>query len=135
MFMFTYNTAIRLHDTDAAGVIYFANQFRIAHEAFETYIESMRFDLGKLLRTADYLMPIVHAESEYKTPLVVGDKITVQLSLERIGKTSFVLLYRLIKEDGTEAGTVRISHVVIDRGSGQKRSIPDHLRNIIEALT
>ncbi len=133
--MFTYHTSIRLHDTDAAGVIYFANQFRIAHEAFETYMESMQFNIGKLLRTADYLIPIVHAESEYKLPLAVGDKVIVHLSSEHIGNTSFGLLYRLIKEDGTEAGTVRIVHVVIDKGSGQKKPIPNQIRKIIEQLS
>lgn len=132
--MFTYTTTIRLHDTDAAGVIYFANQLRIAHEAFETYMQSMQFDLGKLLRTAEYLMPIVHAESAYKTPLVLGDKVEIRLSLEHIGNTSFALLYRLIKKDGTEAGTVRILHVVVDKGSKQKRPIPDQIRSIIEGL-
>jgi acyl-CoA thioesterase FadM len=32
--MFTCNIHVRMSDTDAAGVIYFANQFRIAHGAF-----------------------------------------------------------------------------------------------------
>lgn len=32
--MFTYKTQIRLHDTDAAGILFFAQQFEIIHDAY-----------------------------------------------------------------------------------------------------
>jgi len=32
--MYSYTTNVRMGDTDAAGVIYFANQFRIADQVF-----------------------------------------------------------------------------------------------------
>ncbi len=132
--MFSHTTTIRLHDTDAAGVLYFAHQFRIAHEAFEAYLQSVQFDIGNLLRTADYRVPIVHAEADYRAPLSVGDRVMIQLAVERIGDTSFTLVYRLVKQDGTQAGVVRTVHVSVDKESGQKRLLPDLLRTIVEGL-
>ncbi len=41
--MFTYKTKISLHDTDAAGIIFFANQFKIVHDAYEDLLESFGF--------------------------------------------------------------------------------------------
>jgi hypothetical protein len=38
--MYTYQTTIRLHHTDAAGVVFFSNLFVIAHDAYESFLES-----------------------------------------------------------------------------------------------
>ena len=37
---FIYKTEIRLHDTDAAGPLFFANQFTIIHDAYEQLLET-----------------------------------------------------------------------------------------------
>ena len=41
--MFIYKTQIRLHDTDAAGILFFANQFSIIHDAYELLLEEFDF--------------------------------------------------------------------------------------------
>ena len=52
--MFTYQTKIKLHDTDAAGVIFFANQFKIIHDAYESLLEGIEFGFANLIRNKDF---------------------------------------------------------------------------------
>ena len=132
--MFERSYTIRMRDSDAAGLIYFAEQLRIAHETFEEYLESIGFGFGKLLNDTDYVFPIVHAESDYRAPLAVGDRLTIRLEVERIGETSFSLRYTLRRDDGADVGSVQTVHVATERSTRQKQPLPPYLRELLLAL-
>ncbi len=131
--MFVHLTSIRLHDTDAAGVLYFANQFRIAHEAYEAFMEQAGFGLGDVLKKGRIGLPIVRADGDYRAPLRVGDQLQLSLRLLRIGRTSFTLVCRIAKDNRT-AGHVTTTHVAVDRRTGRKTELPSALRKALASL-
>ncbi len=128
--MFKHQVTVRLHDTDAAGVLYFAHQFRIAHEAYEAFMAAAGFGLGDLLRAGATALPIVHAEADYRAPLRVGDELTVSLSVKRLGRTSFTLDYSLTRA-GRVVGRVTTAHVAIDGRTGRAKALPVRLRRMM----
>ena len=132
--MFTYKTKIRLHDTDAAGIIFFANQFKIIHDAYEEFLEELGLSIQTILKKTGYFQPIVHAESQYKAPLYVGDKIIITVKVGHVGKTSFLLEYS-IKRGKTLVGTAKTVHVTIDQKTSKKISLPPALRKALEKHT
>lgn len=129
--MFIHKTQVRLQDTDATGVLYFAQQFKMALEAFEEFLQARGFSWRQLL-SSDYLMPVVHAEGDYLAPVMVGDTLNICLEVVRVGDSSFTLGYTLHDVDRKiDVGKVQIVHVVVDR---QKRSavpIPPFFREIL----
>jgi len=132
--MYIHKTTLRLRDTDAAGVIYFANIFDLAHEAFEAFMESVGMDIGLILRSTHFDLPVVHAEADYKKPILPGDKLRIHLSNERLGDTSFTLLYRIYNSNDDIVAEVRIAHVVMDRIEGVKKAVTDELRLALNRL-
>mgnify|MGYP006312547609 CR=1 FL=1 len=131
--MYRLETSVRLHDTDAAGLLFFAHQLKIAHDAYESFLESAGLTFQTILTDRDYLLAIVHAESDYLQTLSVGQPLTVEVSAERIGNTSFTLAYA-IKRDGETVGKVRTVHVCIDRATREKRPLPEELRSALSRL-
>jgi 1,4-dihydroxy-2-naphthoyl-CoA hydrolase len=131
--MFIYHTQVRLKDTDATGVLYFSEQFRMALEAFEDFLKEQGFSLKKLLGSS-YLMPIVHAEGDYFAPLTVGDKLEISIKVIKLGTTSVTLefLFR-DPERKLDVGKVQIVHAVIDKVSRNPIPIPDFLRTILKS--
>jgi len=129
--MFTYKTKIRLHDTDAAGIIFFANQFKIIHDAYEDLLEKFGWSFQTMLHGTDYFLPIVHAESDYMAPVLVGDKIAISIKVGHIGKTSFSFEYSL-KRGITLVGTAKTVHVTINQKTRQKIPLPSALRRALE---
>ncbi len=129
--MFTYTTKIRLHDTDAAGVIFFANQLKIVHSAYEELLEECGWGFRTMLKGKNYFLPIVHAESDYKTPVFVGDKIVVSVKVGLIGRTSFSLEYAL-KRAKTLVGTAKTVHVTVRQKTLKKIPLPTALRRALE---
>ena len=131
--MYTYKTVIKLHDTDAAGILFFSHQFEIIHDAYESLLAKLGVGFPVLIPKKHYFLPIVHAESDYKAPLFVGDRITVQVELAHRGTTSFTFAYRLFK-DKKLVGTARTVHVTTDKKTKIKIPLPPDMRRAIGKL-
>lgn len=126
--MHMYQTTIKLHETDAAGVLFFANQLRIVHDAYEHLMGTIGFGLADIINSRDYRLPIVHSESDYKAPLMAGDRVTVETEIEHIGTTSFTFSYTLRGAEDAVAGTARTVHVAVDKKTLTKIPLPEDLR-------
>ena len=118
---------VKLADTDAAGVLFFANAFKLAHNAYESFMASIGLSLNRIIRSSDYLLPIVHAEADYKSPLRLGDRFSVSLK-SKVQTHSFVLTAYFKGAAGDIAAEVRTVHVSVSKGSGKKTPLSDELR-------
>ncbi len=132
--MHTYQTKIKLHDTDAAGILFFSNQLKIAHDAYESFFEDIGFSLAKIIHKEDFFLPIVHSETEYKSPLSVGDLIEVQTTVARVGTTSFTLAYKILNAVKDIVGAVKTVHVSIDKKTRKKIPLPSVLCSKLKEL-
>ena len=130
--MFSYHTSIHMHDTDAAGLLFFSNQFKLIHDAYEALFESLGLPFPQLLRNEEYFMPIVHAEADYKRPLFVGDRIRIDVDVGKIGNSSFALDYRLLNKDEELVGSARTVHVTVAKTTRRKVPLPQSLRDILK---
>lgn len=132
MTSFHQRLRIRLHDTDAAGILFFASQFHFMHDAYEDFLREIGLPMEALLAQGLFFVPIVHAEAQFHKSVSVGRELVISVSVERLGNTSYTLVYRLEDSDGGCVGTGRTVHVTVDRKSGRKRALPEDLR---QALT
>lgn len=125
--MFTTSKTIHLHDTDAAGRVYFAHVLRLAHEGYEAWMSALGFPLGELLANARYALPIVHAEADFSQPLRVGDEISLDVGVSRVGASSFTVVCQLRKGLKPAARVVTV-HVAVVPKTGKKVALPARLR-------
>ena len=130
--MFKAYNQVRMHDTDMAGILYFPRQFRFAHDALEDFVGSLGFTFDQVFRREKFVFVIVHAEADYLSPLLVGDKVEVHVKVERVGDTSFTIGYHIYKSDKTLAGTAKTVHVTLDSASRVKMPIPSSFRQLLE---
>ena len=121
--MYKYNTVIRLRDTDAAGVVFFAAYFEIAHDCYESFI-----DITNVINNDDFIITVVHADADYTLPLCAGDEITVQMTLAKTGRCSFTLEYELVRQDGTSAAKIRTVHATVSKKNSRPLKIPDAIK-------
>ena len=125
---YTHKTRVWLPDTDAAGILFFGNYFRLAHDAYEAFMESLGFDFGRIIRETDFRPLIAHAEASYKKPLSPGERVTIELTVVKLGETSFHLSYSLKNAAAEVAATVKTVHVATSKKDGRKVDLPDDLR-------
>ena len=87
-----------MHDIDMAGILYFPKQFRFVNDALEEMVESEGLSFNHMFSLEEFVFVIVHAEADYLSPLRVGDHLEIHVGIERIGNSSFTVLYQIFKE-------------------------------------
>jgi 1,4-dihydroxy-2-naphthoyl-CoA hydrolase len=123
---FSYTRTIRLADTDAAGVVFFARTLAICHEAYEEAIAAAGIDLRNLLGAADVIVPIAKSEAEYLRPLRVGDKVRISVAHEALSANAFAIRFEIVKLGPPEkvAARVRTEHVCTSLAKRERVAMP-----------
>ena len=132
MAVFKNKLAVRLQNTDAAGILFFANHIVLAHETYEKFMEQIECSFANILEKEPFLVLIVHTEADFSKPAAVGDRIDIEMQIMDIGSASFTLEYRLLASDGSEISRCKTVHVATDKTSGKKIPLPARLRSSLE---
>jgi len=125
--MFEQHAEVKLSHTDAAGLLFFAEHFKFAHSTYETFMKSIDCSLGRIIRDSDFLLPIVHAEADYKGGLCLGDEFDIFLKSE-VGDSSFVLSYSFKDSDGNVSAEIKTVHVSVNKETKKKIPLSEKLR-------
>jgi 1,4-dihydroxy-2-naphthoyl-CoA hydrolase len=132
--MFAFRTRVRLHHTDAAGLLFYGNIFMLAHDAYEEFLQTIDLSVADLLKS-EFILPIVHAEADYRKPIGVGKTLMVSVDVLSLGKTSFVLGYRFSDTEDTTIATAQTVHVSMSIETRKKIDLPEtlaaRLKNLI----
>lgn len=123
---FNYQRTVRFQDTDAAGVVYFANVLAICHEAYEESLAAAGIDRQVFFsNAAEVAMPIVHAQVDFFRPLVCGDRLNIHLIPQSLAVQEFELTYQVFLA-GTETLCSQAStrHVCIQPRTRTRQDLP-----------
>ncbi len=123
---FVYRRTVRFGDTDAAGVVYFANVLAICHEAYEAALAAVGIDLRTFFSGAEVALPIAHAAVDFFRPMVCGDRLEVHLTPKLVQESGFELAYEVFLEGRLERSVSQATtrHVCIDPATRSRRSLP-----------
>jgi 1,4-dihydroxy-2-naphthoyl-CoA hydrolase len=94
---FSYNRTVRFKDTDAAGVVYFANVLAMCHEACEESLAMSGIDLKVFFSNPAFAIPITHASVDFLRPLFCGDQLLVLLITKQRSADEFEIRYRILE--------------------------------------
>jgi 1,4-dihydroxy-2-naphthoyl-CoA hydrolase len=127
---FIYHRPIRFQDTDAAGVMYFANGLSICHEAYEASLTAAGIELKTFFSTSGQVaVPIAHGSINFFHPIVIGDRLEIHLSPKQLQPSEFEITYQLFLADSTQPPIIRAltRHVCIHTTTRQRQAMPEDL--------
>ncbi len=126
---FTYSRTVHFSDTDAAGVVFFANYLAICHEAYEESLSAGGIDLKTFFSDHGVVVPIAKSEAEFLRPLACGDKLSVGVRGTALSENSFEVRYEITRLGASAkcAARVRTEHVCIDSSTRARRALPGPL--------
>ena len=123
--MFNTTYKIAFSDTDPGGIVFFAEFFNIAHITYERFFETLDLDRNYFL-DEKFILPIVHSRADYISPVKFGDELKCEVTVGKIGDTSFELKYKLHNREKI-AAEILTKHVVVLKTEFKKTSIPPDL--------
>ncbi len=100
-----FHGRVAFHETDAAGIVHFAQFFLYAEEA-----ETQAMDaLGLFAADSPFLYPRVQAHAVYSRPLRFHEAYAARIGLVRIGRSSLHWRTDILGENGTCARVTCVS--------------------------
>lgn len=141
---FTIPVRIYYEDTDAGGVVYYANYLKYLERCRTEWLRSIGHEQGNLLRDDGIAFVVRSVNLEYLKPARLDDLLSVSLEVEKISRSQIFFRQHIRRgnprvTDGWEeliSGKIQIVCVSVDSGAGQMKvtSIPAPMRAQLEAI-
>jgi 4-hydroxybenzoyl-CoA thioesterase len=95
--VFEHPIEVRWGDCDPAAIMYFPRFFERFHDAMERWFaDALGVPYDALILGRRLGLPSVHAEADFRAPCRFGERMTVELRVPKLGRTSIELAYRVV---------------------------------------
>ncbi|WP_228720751.1 tol-pal system-associated acyl-CoA thioesterase [Nitrogeniibacter mangrovi] len=119
-------------DTDAAGVVYYANYWRFCERGRTEWLRERGFDQQILMDETGLAFVVRTVQGHYLRPARLDDTLTVVTAVDATRRAS--LEFSQYVDRGTERlFTATVSIACLDTRRGRPAPIPAHIRQSIEA--
>ena len=122
---FFYKLKVYYEDTDAGGIVYYANYLKFIERARTEALVSLGFNNKKIKDDLGALIVVKSCNMEYKKPAYLEDELSVRSFVKSITKTSFFMdQFISRKEDIIAEAKI---HLVFVNKDGKPMKIPGTL--------
>jgi len=130
--VFTRDKRVRFQHCDPAGIVFYPQYFVMIHELMEDWFtEALAEDYAALVRDKGIGMPAVKVEAEFLAPNPLGDVITFELTVAKLGASSVTL-----RVEGKARGKpcIRASAIIVHSSLNPLKAqpFPEALRTRME---
>ena len=126
---FKHKVKIYYEDTDAGGVVYYANYLKYLERARSEAIYSLGLTNTNLQKDHDTLIIVKSCNIEYKKPAKFEDELEIISSILSKTKTSFTML-QLIEKNEEIISEATVQLVTVNK-EGKPIKIPEILNNLL----
>ena len=128
---FRFPLRVYYEDTDAAGVVYYANYLRFMERARTEWLGSLGVDLAVLERAHGVVFVVSRMEIDYLSPARLGDRLEATLTLIELGRARMVAMQD-VRRGAAALARARVTLVCIDRANWRPARIPADLHGRLE---
>ena len=120
---FVHKVKVYYEDTDAGGVVYYANYLNFLERARTEVINSLGLSNKKIKKDYDALIIVKSCNIQYKKPAYLEDELNIRTFIKHITKTSFSMV-QIITRD-VQVITEALVHLVFVNNAGKPTKIPE----------
>ena len=86
---FELQVRVYYEDTDAQGVVYYANYFRFMERARTEWLEAMGVDHVTMMKEDNRILVVTEAHAKFIIPARLGDTLVVTAGLSQLSRATF----------------------------------------------
>lgn len=94
---YVFPVRVYFADTDAGGVMYYANYLRLAEAARAEMLRECGLSSSALRQECGILIVVKRVEIDYKRPACLDDSLRVVTTVQKMGGTSMQLLQQVFR--------------------------------------
>jgi acyl-CoA thioester hydrolase len=121
--VFTWTVRVYYEDTDAGGIVYYANYLKFFERARTEWLRNIDLHQQSLTETHGAMFVVKRAAVDYHAPAKLDDEITLTLSIEKLGRAS-VEFVQHAHRGTTLLASGRVQVACVDRAGVRPRAMP-----------
>jgi acyl-CoA thioester hydrolase len=129
-----YAFRVYYEDTDAGGVVYYANYLRFAERARTEALRALGIPHAELVEQFSLMFVVRRVEMDYLRPARLDDSLVVVTEVEKVGGATIQLRQTVAAEDGTELMVARVQLACVSPGEERPRRIPARWRAGLQTM-
>ena len=122
--VFTWNVRIYYEDTDAGGIVFYANYLKFFERARTEWLRAIDVGQAALLQKCGAMFVVKSARVDYHAPAKLDDVLELKLFIEKLGRASV----QFIQEAWCRDALLTSAHVkvgCVDASTLRPRTLPD----------
>jgi len=120
-------------DTDAAGVVYYANYLRFFERGRTEYMREMVLTYRDI-ENQGLTLPVIESYSRYKAPAAYDDLLVIETSLVELKNVSCRFNYRIYRNDNDNSRTLLAKGYTVHASVNRNGKLTRFPANLIEKL-
>ena len=121
--VFTWTVRVYYEDTDAGGIVFYANYLKFFERARTEWLRACGVDQRKLAEESGALFVVRSTALDYRAPARLDDMLRIVSRIERLGRASVDFAQEAWRDDTLLAtGTIRVG--CVDAQSMKPAAIP-----------
>jgi len=123
---FTWPVRIYYEDTDAGGVVFYANYLKFFERARTEMLRAMGYEQDELLAKEGIIFVVRSVQVDYLTPARFNDQLQVSADVTAAKNASLTFAQEITRgNDALCTGVIRIA--CLDAGTMRPKAIPKYL--------
>ena len=122
---FFHNVKVYYEDTDAGGIVYYANYLKFLERARTEALVTLGFNNKKIKEDFGALIIVKSCNIEYKISSHLEDELSIRSFVKSVTKTSFIMNQYISR--GEDLIVEAKVHLVFVNNEGKPIKIPDNL--------
>jgi acyl-CoA thioester hydrolase len=123
---FSIKCRVYWEDTDAGGVVYYANYLKFMERCRTDWLRALGVDQRRLRAQRQLQFAVVNLEVAFRRPAVLDDEVLVTAELERLSGAT-IRFKQTIMRDETQLIDSSVRVACLDSGTLKPRAIPTDL--------
>ena len=128
---FQHVVTVRFNEVDRAGIAFYSRVYEYCHTVFEELLLAMGNSITNIFDNGKWGMPLIHSHADYKRPMRLGERLTIEVTAAKVGDTSITFDYRVVGPEGDLRCTCQLVHVIVELATFKPRNIPEELLDAV----
>ena len=126
--MSQHNFRVYYEDTDAGGVVFYANYLKFIERGRTEYLRDLGFDQGKITKEKNIVFIVKSLSADYLSPAYLDDMIQVQTNIKLSKNASLVFTQKILNlEKNTVLFNAEVKVVSVLKNNLKPCAIPQEI--------
>jgi len=126
---FEWSIRVYYEDTDAQGVVYYANYFRFMERARTEWLRALGVDQTAMMQDERRIFVVTETSAQFLIPAKLSDELLVTAELSRLNRASFEIVQNIYRNNSDGELLIRgaVKAAILDADTLRPQRVPPTL--------